>query len=278
MGNHLLGGAGKTPAAIALAALIKKKEPDSHIVFVSRGYKGRLKGPIIVDLHVHKAADVGDEALLLARVAPCWVGYDRRAVIREAEKEADVIIMDDGFQNPFVAPHLPLLVLDGAHGQGNGKYFPAGPLREALPRALTRARAAILIGQDLYDIQRQIYKPVFHAIISSRLPSGLKEGQKVLAFAGIGRPEKFYKTCLDLGLQVMATCDFADHYSYTVQDLDELVERARSLGYCLVTTEKDSIKIPEEYLENISVIPMEVSFSDEEAVYSFLNEVRNERI
>ena len=189
-GGITLGGAGKTPLALALAALLARRNPH----FLSRGYGGSEAGPLRVDPSRHGAKDVGDEPLLLAGSAPTWVARDRAAGAKAAAAAgAGLIILDDGFQNPFLAKDLAFLAIDGESGLGNGHVFPAGPLREPIATALRRAQAVVLIGEDRAGLAGVIAGrcPILPARLVAADP-GAVAGKPVYAFAGIGRPEKFF--------------------------------------------------------------------------------------
>ncbi len=263
VGNIVAGGAGKTPTCLALYKLLHRQKPQQRIVFVTRGYGGTEKGPLRVDPKTHTAQDVGDEALLLARAAPCWIGCDRAAVIREAEKEADLIIMDDGMQNPHVAPTKTLLVVDGAVGFGNKQLIPAGPLRETLNDAFPRIDGIVMIGEDAHHTASYLGKPVVNATLKPGLSTAFLANPRVLAFAGIGRPSKFYTSCREAGLTLVETCDFPDHYAYTEQDLQKLSTQAQNLNVRLITTAKDLVRVPEAFRGQIGILEIELAFEDE---------------
>src|SRR5690242_5245426 len=193
VGNLVAGGAGKTPVALSLAQRLAKRGRRVHIL--SRGYGGRSPGPLAVDPARHTAADVGDEPLLLAEVAPTWVARDRVAGAKAAiAAGAELLLLDDGFQNPTFAKDLSLVVVDGGYGLGNGRVLPAGPLREPLPRGLARADAIVLMGEDSAGVAPiTAEKPLCRARLVPENP-GEVAGRTVVAFAGIGRPEKFFAT------------------------------------------------------------------------------------
>ena len=221
VGNLVAGGAGKTPVALGLGVLLREQGRNIH--FLSRGYGGRLAGPIRVDPARHTARDVGDEPLLLAELAPCWVARDRVAGAKAAiAAGAEILVMDDGFQNNAIAKSLNLLVIDGGYGFGNGRVMPAGPLREPVATGLARADAAIVMTPDSRDVAASLENaglPVLLARLAV-LPSAERlAGRKVVAFAGIGRPEKFFGTLEELGCILVARYGFADHHDYTVEEI-----------------------------------------------------------
>lgn len=276
VGNLVAGGAGKTPTAIALARLLSGEGHNVHML--TRGYGGRLSGPVSVDLTQHTAADVGDEALLLARVAPTWIGADRRVIAHRASDAGSTLaIMDDGFQNPSLRKTVSLVVVDGEVGLGNGCVMPAGPLREDPRRALTRADAIIVMGEDrvgIADALRAMMArplPVFAASLRAT-PAALNLArEKVFAFAGIARPEKFFASLRACGCNIAGMKAFPDHYSFRTSDVTALRSAARAAGARLVTTEKDHVRLSGEDAADIAVFAVEASFADPAAIQSFLS-------
>ncbi len=269
VGNLTVGGAGKTPTAIAIARrlTLAGRKP----VLVSRGYRGRLAGPVRVDPSVHSATEVGDEPLLLARAAATVVAKDRLAGIHAAlDFGADSVVLDDGFQDPRLAHDLALVVVDGGAGFGNGRVIPAGPLREPVADGLARADAVIVVGDGDVAIDR----PVLRARLVPDDASLRFRGRKVLAFAGIGRPEKFFATLAEIGADVVATRGFADHHAYDEDDAARLVEDAARQAAEPVTTRKDWVRLPASAKPMISVIDVDLVFADEDAVARRLAELR----
>lgn len=259
VGNIVTGGSGKTPTALAFAQLLK--ESGQSPVFVTRGYGGREKGPLRVDLSRHTARNVGDEALLLAQVAPVWVGRNRAAAIRAAEQDGTHIIMDDGLQNPTVRPDASFLVINGATGFGNGLMVPAGPLRETLDEALRRVSAIVLIGErDQKNVTQWIHEPVFRARLRLNLAADFPRGDKFFAFAGIGHPKKFYEICRRAGLTLAGTKDFGDHHIFTAGERAALVRKAEAAGARLLTTEKDWVRLPPDFRAQVLTVPVKLVF------------------
>ncbi len=248
IGNPTVGGAGKTPAAIAAARFLAAA--GERPMLLSRGYGGRLHGPVMVDAAVHGARDVGDEPLLLARAAPTIVSRDRPAGARLAhESGASAIVMDDGFQNPSLAKDLSVLVVDGRRGLGNGRVFPAGPLRAPLEAQLARADALLLVGDasgaaTLARAARARGMTIFHARLEPdrEAIAGLA-GRRVLAFAGIGDPEKFFAALAAAGIDVAARRSFPDHHVHTAAEAGALLRDAERDGLTLATTEKDHVRL-----------------------------------
>jgi tetraacyldisaccharide 4'-kinase len=248
IGNLTVGGAGKTPTALAVAHLLLQVRERPF--FLSRGYGGRLSGPVRVDASFHHAADVGDEPLLLARLAPTVVARDRVAGARMARKVgASVIVMDDGFQNPSLKKDLSIIVVDGARSVGNGRIIPAGPLRAPIEVQIKQARAIIVIGStdgaaDLKDVARRYGVAFLHGrLVPDRSSLTALEGRKVLAFAGIGNPEKFFMTLEEAGVTVAERKSFDDHHRYTAAEAETLISRADAAGLVLITTDKDHVRL-----------------------------------
>jgi tetraacyldisaccharide 4'-kinase len=275
VGNFTLGGAGKTPTAIAIAQLLRGH--GQRPFFLSRGHGGRLPGPVRVDLH--DARQVGDEPLLLARTAPVIVSRDRPAgAIVAAHAGADVIVMDDGLQNPSLAKDLAIAVVDGRRGIGNGCVFPAGPLRAPIAVQLDHIDAILLIGAPGRDAET-----VFAAARGRGLPILEGElhpdptavaalaGKPLLAFAGIADPGKFFATLEACGLAVAVRQAFADHHRFTAAEMAALMARARSDGLTLVTTEKDFARLQDDPIAQalrgcVKVLPVKLVFRDAAAV------------
>lgn len=261
VGNLTAGGAGKTPVALALAKRLVSRGRAVH--FLTRGYGGRAAGPLRVDPARHDAAEVGDEALLLATVAPTWVARDRVAGARRAvEAGAGILVMDDGFQNPALKKDLSFLVVDGETGFGNGRVMPAGPLRETPARGLSRTGAVVLLGPDRQAIGRLVpdHLPIVRANLVPASTAQDLAGRRVLAFAGIGRPEKFFVTLEELGAELVETRAFADHHRFRPDELDAALARAETLKAIVVTTEKDATRLPAAYREKVTVLPVEVAW------------------
>jgi tetraacyldisaccharide 4'-kinase len=270
IGNLVAGGAGKTPVALSLAGLLGERGQRPHIVM--RGYGGSLAGPVRVDPARHGAHEVGDEALLLARAAPCFVSRDRVAGVRAAiAAGAKLVLLDDGFQNPSLIRDLSFVVVDGAYGFGNGKVMPAGPLRETVGRGLGRAQAVVIIGEDRCGSEAAAAGslPVLHAAL---VPQNADEfaGRKVLAFAGIGRPAKFYATLEALGAEIVARRDFPDHHRYRADEVSVLLAAARARGALAVTTAKDRVRLPDELRCEVGVLEVAIAWRDKDALVELL--------
>jgi tetraacyldisaccharide 4'-kinase len=269
VGNLVAGGAGKTPIVLALSVWLVARGVQVHVV--TRGYGGRLRGPVRVDPSRHDALAIGDEALLLAMRAPCWVARDRAAGVRAATAEgAGAILLDDGFQNPTVGKTVGLIVVDAGYGFGNGRVMPAGPLRENLRRGLARADAVVLLaaegdasGTERLQLDRGM--PVLPAMLA---PMGGERlaGSRLLAFAGIGRPEKFFATLRALGVNLVGTRAFPDHHPFRVAELGGLRCDAERAGARLITTAKDIVRVPSAQRAGIEVLDVEIRWPDPSAL------------
>jgi tetraacyldisaccharide 4'-kinase len=264
-GNLVAGGSGKTPVALSLAAILGGRGIETAIVM--RGYGGRLAGPVRVDPPTHDAEAVGDEALLAAARAPCFVARDRAAGVRAAAADgAKAIILDDGFQNPHVAKDLSLVVVDAAYGFGNCRLIPAGPLRERIVDGLARADAIVLLGDGEFGV---VDRPVLHATLEP-VDGERLVGAEVIAFAGIGRPEKFFASLRALGAHLVAERGFPDHHRYRDTELSSLRRAAASAGARLVTTRKDWVRLPPAARAGIDVLDVELRWHDKNAIDALL--------
>ncbi|MGY3530193.1 tetraacyldisaccharide 4'-kinase [Bradyrhizobium sp. USDA 4452] len=248
VGNYHVGGAGKTPTVLALAKLLR--ELDERPVVLSRGYGGALAGPVKVDRDSHAAADVGDEPLMMAATLPVVVSRDRAAGLALARAQnASVILMDDGFQNPSVLKDTCLIVIDGTRGIGNGRVIPAGPLRAPLSPQLERTDALIVVGegsaaQKIAADLASRGKPILSAHLRPDEASlNALRGQRVLAFAGIGDPTRFFNSLRASGIDVVRNTAFPDHHAFTRDEIAQLVADARGDALTLVTTEKDLARL-----------------------------------
>jgi len=251
LGNLTVGGAGKTPAALAVGRLLLAAHERPF--FLSRGYGGSLSGPVRVDPAIHSAAAVGDEPLLLARLAPTIVAHDRGAGAEAARRGgASVIVMDDGFQNPALVKDLAILLIDGRRGIGNGRIIPAGPLRAPLDFQIARAQALVVVGPHsgaaaVAARARRHNVAVFHGRLEpDRHTVAALGGRKVLAFAGIGDPEKFFATVTAAGIAVAEQASFPDHHRFTAAEAQTLIARADAASLVLLTTEKDLARLSGE--------------------------------
>ena len=271
VGNLVAGGAGKTPVALDLARRLAARGAHPHIL--SRGYGGTAAGPLAIDPARHDAAEVGDEPLLLARAAPTWIARDRVAGARAAiAAGAGVIVMDDGFQNPALAKDVSLLVIDGAYGFGNGRVMPAGPLREPIAGALARAEAVVLMGEDELGLAARLGAM---RVLAARLVPVARQAfaGPIVAFAGIGRPEKFFRTIVESGATLIERHEFPDHYRYGAAELARLEDEAARDGARLLTTAKDWVRLPPPWRDRIAVLEIEVEWRDAAALEALLDRV-----
>jgi tetraacyldisaccharide 4'-kinase len=273
VGNIIAGGAGKTPVVVALARLLKTAGRQVHLL--TRGYGGTEVGPRAVDLDRHDAARVGDEALLLASEAPTWVARWRPdGAAATTAMGADIIVMDDGFQNGSLSKDLSLVVVDGSYGFGNGRVMPAGPCRESPAHGLRRADAVVLMGEDSCDVSRYFGDlPVLHAHLRPGPEAEALHGREVIAFAGIGRPGKFFATLDSCGASLVATQDFPDHHPYSRAEIEELLAEAEAAGALLATTAKDAVRIPADLRRHVTVVTVALEWSDHSLLARLLDRV-----
>jgi tetraacyldisaccharide 4'-kinase len=273
VGNLTAGGAGKTPVVRDLAARLAGRGRTP--VILSRGYGGRERGPLKVEPALHDAAAVGDEPLLLAGDAACWIAADRAEGGRAAVKGgADIIVMDDGLQNPDLEQDLRLIVVDGTAGFGNGFAIPAGPLRETLAHGLARAHGLIIVGEDRSGLASAFSGRL--PVLAARLEpgdAGWLSGTRVAALAGIGRPEKFRETLLAAGAEIAAFQAFADHHPYAQSELDAFAAEARRLHAIAVTTEKDWVRLSPEWRALIRPVKVGLVWQRPAAIESLLDHV-----
>lgn len=259
VGNLTAGGAGKTPVVLSLAAILRAQGRRPHIL--SRGYGGSLKGPLRVDATRHTAREVGDEPLLLAAAAPSWIGADRVASAEAAiAAGADCLLLDDGFQNPALRYDVALVVIDSGYGIGNGRVIPAGPLREPVAAALARASAAVVIGPSEQPLALGRL-PVLSARLAPVEAADLN-GARVVAFAGIGRPAKFFASLAETGAAIATARDFPDHHPYAESDLRALDALAQTHHAALVTTEKDWVRLPPAWRAKIRALKVALQWED----------------
>ena len=273
MGNIISGGSGKTPTVIALRHLLKEYE---RVYFLTRGYGGRFRGPLAVSLEEHYASDVGDEPLILAKHGATFIAKNRYqgALAIQKKQDADLIIMDDGFQNPTLKKNLSFIVFNGQQGIGNSAVYPAGPLRESLESGMQRAHAVIFYGSDkqgILPILEKFNKPIFKAaFVPDKRDIDDLFNLRVLAFSGLGYPEKFYHMLTSYDIEVVHTKSFPDHYAFTYADVMHLIKKAKKYGSQLVTTEKDFNRLPYDLRNHIKVVKIAAEFEKPVEIHHFI--------
>ena len=261
IGNVVLGGAGKTPTVELVCNLLREKFQNPHIL--TAGYGGYLKNVVRVDPQLHSYLQVGDEALLSATVAPTWIGKNRvnsgKAAVLGG---ADVLVMDDGFQNNSIEKDLKILVIDSKQAFGNGHLFPAGPLRETATSGINKSDIVLIIGERNEELESQVKSvnpdiPIFRA--KMEVDNQLEiENNRVVGFCGLGFPQKFKKTLIDCGYEVIDFVEFSDHHPYTITEIQKLINGAKSVNATLVTTMKDFVKIPAVFKNEMSVVTIKL--------------------
>ena len=279
IGNLNVGGTGKTPTTIAIAQMFISRGIAVHIV--SRGYGGSLQAVTQVDPGTHTSDETGDEPLLMAAFAPTWVANERVAGARAAQNAgADVILLDDGFQDPSLIKDLSIVVVDATRGFGNGRCLPAGPLREPVHVGLKRADAVISIGEP--EAQAQFRERsasevgrIAHLTASLKpIEMGMPWADgRYLAFAGIGDPEKFFATLRGLGAPLVRTVALDDHQKLARPVIQRLMKEAQSMNAQLVTTEKDAARLPSDLRSGILSLPVRLEFDDANTLETLLEPV-----
>ena len=274
IGNLNAGGTGKTPTAIALMDLVRKNNLAKKPFFLLRGYGGGERGPLLVDPARHNSWITGDEALILAAHAPTIIAVDRvQGAMLAAKHGADLVLMDDGLQNPGIQKDIKIVVINGEMGFGNGKMLPAGPLREPLHKGLARADLFILIGEDKRNTSALLPpgKPVIRTHLEPFLSTPLDRNKKYIAFAGLGYPEKFFSFVRDhLNLDLVKTVSFPDHYPYTEDDVKNLDARAKEWSADLLTTRKDFLRLPDVPGVTVHSADIRLAWNNENELESFL--------
>lgn len=268
VGGLTAGGAGKTPVALHVGALCKEKNINAW--FVSRGYLGKAEGPLQVKPAEHTSLDVGDEPLLLAHTLPTIVAKNRRAGIDFALRQgAELVITDDGFQNPSIHKDISLLVVDGKYGWGNGFTLPAGPLREWLFFALARASAIIVIN-PAYGFALAKHATILHAYTEPDADARSLAGKRVTAFCGLAIPQKFFDTLEHIGAEITARHVYADHYPYREEEIEQLALKAKEQQAILVTTSKDAARLPARLRSLVTVVHIGLRFEKPEQLAALL--------
>lgn len=266
IGNLTAGGTGKTPVSLSIAKMLRGMGKNPY--FITRGYGGSLYN-VVVNRQIHTPQQVGDEPLLLAEVAPTVVNPDRAAAAKLAVANgADCLVMDDGFQNPTLHKDISFLVFDGNYGIGNGRVIPAGPLREPFNAGIQRAQAVIILGDDKHSVAKQTDLPVFYGKIKEEQPK--ITNRNIVAFCGIGHPEKFFASLNKCGFNLVKTFNFPDHHFYTRSDLSSLIDFAQKNNLDIYTTSKDFVKILPELRSHFKVLNIKISWQDEAALQNFL--------
>jgi tetraacyldisaccharide 4'-kinase len=270
VGNLSAGGTGKTPITAVIAQAFEKRR--HRTVILSRGYGGKMQGPAFVDLAHDTFEETGDEALLLAGTASVIVARDRAAGAKFAERDgAQIIVMDDGFQNFTLEKDFSIVVVDAQTGFGNGRIIPAGSLRENIAQGLARADAVILVGDGTPALPG-FSGPVLRARLVPKDVTGVS-GARVLAFAGIGRPEKFFETLRSLGAQIVEAREYDDHYAYTASEFARLRAKAKAAGAQLITTEKDFVRLTPAERQDVHFVPVQAAFDDPAALDALLDSI-----
>lgn len=275
VGNIALGGTGKTPVTMMIAVALKAQGFNVHIL--SRGYGGKLKGPLLVNTTYHTAQEVGDEPLLLAQTAPTWISKNKVEGAKAATQAgAEILLLDDGLQNPSLHKDFNIIVVNGEYGLGNQCVFPAGPLRETVENAVRKANVIIIMGKDTHSLEKkwQGTCPILHGHLNPHMDDiqALKN-HPIYTFAGIGYPEKFFAMQRNYGLHVIAEKAFPDHYSFKLSDLKKLQDQANHFKAHLVTTEKDYLRLPYKMRQKIKMIRAHAVIQEKHLLLNLIDNV-----
>ena len=268
VGNITIGGNGKTPTAIKLRCLLRERGFNPHIV--TRGYRARLKGPHLVDKENDTHVEVGDEALMMSATGPTWISRNRKSGIKSAyEAGANIIILDDGFQNNSIIKDCSILVIDASIGFGNGYIIPAGPLRETVPEGLKKANLILVIGEtgDQNTLQKEISSrtklPIFEGILKPENVYSEILTKPIIGFAGISHPKKFQSTLEALGTQILTFKAFPNHKPLNKRQLQDLLSQAKKNKALLVTTEKDFVRISPELQDYFKTLEIDLKIKNQ---------------
>ncbi|HSQ97152.1 MAG TPA: tetraacyldisaccharide 4'-kinase [Rickettsiales bacterium] len=261
VGNLTAGGSGKTPIALKIGEILK--ENDKNFAYLSKGYKGKIKKFTKVDSETHSYLEVGDEALLLAQLADTFICKNRKQAIKTLSKDYnyDIIVMDDGFQNPTIYKDKNIIVIDGEYGIGNGMLLPSGPLREKIHNSIKKIDSVIIIGQDKQNLEESFINngiEVLRANIEEKDKS--QNNKKYLAFCGIGRCEKFFNSLKKANYDIKKEISYEDHHKYTEEELKNIMTEAKKESCKIITTSKDWVKLPKKYREKINILEIEIKF------------------
>lgn len=278
VGNLTVGGTGKTPIVRDLTARLRALGHQPAVIL--RGYGGKLKGPVQVDPYEHGVVEVGDEALIHATDGVTWVSRHRAAGAHAAIGEgATAIVLDDAHQHPTLAKDESLIVVDGAVGFGNHRVIPAGPLREDVRLGLARADGVVILGNDQTDLKRRLPTalPVMSGGLRADPSAAYLKGRKVVAFAGLARPDKFFDTLAQVGARVVAAHPFDDHHLFQTADIQPILDEAFAIDALPVTTEKDAVRLSPDQRQQVDVLKISVVWQDEAEIDALLQRLLNGR-
>jgi len=273
IGNIVVGGAGKTPVSLKIGKILIQAGYKPH--FISKGYAGLIKSSTLVEPW-HSPISVGDESILLSKIAPTWIGQNRiKSANLAKEHDANCLIMDDGFQNPTIFKDLSIIVINTSQEFGNKQVMPAGPLRESIKRGLSRTNLIIVIGNITENLKKTIpdHIPIISAKFEIKKENKIFKRQKITAFAGIAYPEKFFTSLVEQGATIVKKVIYPDHHIYDENDLLNLAETANKTQSILVSTQKDFVRIPKSYRSLVNTLDGEIIFNNEDLVVEILSNV-----
>ena len=270
IGNITAGGNGKTPVAIEIGKILR--ENNIHFAYLSKGYKGRIKNFTKVDLTKHSPIDVGDEPLILAKYNDTFICKNRKEALMKLSEHYDYkyIIMDDGFQNPTIFKDKSIVVVDGKNGIGNGRLLPSGALRETISSAIKRASFFIIVNKDETNFFEKINnkKEIINASIQEENKNFGKD--RYIAFCGLGKPQKFFDSLKKTNCNVVKEIVFEDHYYYKDKDLKQILDIAEKNNAKVITTEKDFVKLPNNYKGKVEILKINVMFENKDRLKELL--------
>jgi tetraacyldisaccharide 4'-kinase len=280
VGNCEVGGGGKTPIVMKIAELLKTR--GLNVAIISRGYKGALKQGL-VDTKVHSFRDVGDEPIILSSVAPTYIGKDRRKSIKLAiDNGAEIILMDDGYQNYTVHKDISILVKyfckRGGGVNGNSFLLPVGPMRESQASAEKRSDINVIIAHDGdrgvddggnggYIIDRDS-KSMIGILKVSKPEKYYRE--RFIALVGIARPEKFFRSLESLSVQIVSSYIFPDHHIYQIEEIQSIYQASIENNCKIITTRKDFVRIDCAFTDRVEVLDVYIDL-DESNVMSVID-------
>ncbi len=250
IGSAIIGGSGKTPSVIYVCEILEKNGYKPHII--SRGYGGSANDVIKVSPEMNYSV-VGDEAIMMSKYYPTWVSKNKYKALYFAEKDgANILVLDDALQSYNIFKNLSIYVYDSIQSFGNKLIIPSGPLRESIDSVLNRSQIVFLINTDNCPV---ISKNQFQQNINYKISIKPEiRDKRLMPFAGLGFNKKFFDQLYNEGLDITLTKEFPDHHQYSQDDMYTLLDEANKNDSYLITTEKDHLRIPNEFKSSVGII------------------------